>query len=93
MGREVPDEDVVARARRAASAAADRPGRGVAVTNEVGAGVVPEYPLGRRYRDLLGVVNATWGDVADRVGLAVAGRLLPLGSAEAVWSEDPGWLT
>jgi adenosyl cobinamide kinase/adenosyl cobinamide phosphate guanylyltransferase len=93
MGREVPDDDLVARAQRAAATAAARSAGGVAVTNEVGAGVVPEYPLGRRFRDILGVVNATWAANAERVGVAVAGRLLTLRTADDVWSDDGGWTT
>jgi adenosylcobyric acid synthase len=56
----------------------------VAVTNEVGSGVVPANPLARRYRDLLGRVNAIWAEAADRVGLVVAGRVLPLSGPEAL---------
>ncbi len=50
----------------------------VAVSNEVGSGVVPEYPLGRRYRDLLGEINQRVARVADDVVLMVAGLPLAL---------------
>ena len=43
------------------------------VSNEVGLGLVPPYPLGRRYRDLLGRVNARVAARADRVYLMIAG--------------------
>jgi adenosylcobinamide kinase/adenosylcobinamide-phosphate guanylyltransferase len=45
----------------------------IAVSNEVGAGVVPPYPLGRRYRDLLGRANQRLAQIADRVYWMVAG--------------------
>ncbi len=45
----------------------------ILVTNEVGLGIVPEYPLGRAFRDLLGQVNQTAAVCADRVYLLVAG--------------------
>jgi adenosylcobyric acid synthase len=50
----------------------------VAVSNEVGAGIVPADALSRRYRDLLGQVNAVWADAADQALLLVAGRAVPL---------------
>jgi adenosyl cobinamide kinase/adenosyl cobinamide phosphate guanylyltransferase len=34
--------------------------------------------MARRYRDLLGMVNAIWANVADRVLLTVAGGVLPV---------------
>ena len=43
------------------------------VTNEVGLGIVPAYPLGRLYRDTLGYVNQRLAQAADRVYLMVAG--------------------
>ena len=43
------------------------------VTNEVGLGIVPENPLARRYRDLLGAANARVAQEAHRVYLLVAG--------------------
>jgi adenosylcobinamide kinase / adenosylcobinamide-phosphate guanylyltransferase len=46
------------------------------VTNEVGWGVVPENPLGRRFRDLAGFINQHLAASADRVVLMAAG--LPL---------------
>jgi adenosylcobinamide kinase/adenosylcobinamide-phosphate guanylyltransferase len=43
------------------------------VSNEVGLGLVPPYPLGRFYRDLLGWANQTLVRSADRVIFMVAG--------------------
>jgi adenosylcobinamide kinase / adenosylcobinamide-phosphate guanylyltransferase len=54
------------------------------VSNEVGMGLVPPFPLGRVYRDALGRVNQTVARRADAVVLMVAGipvdlrRLAPL---------------
>lgn len=45
----------------------------VAVSNEVGLGVVPEYPLARLYRDQLGWANQRLAAAADRVYFLVAG--------------------
>ena len=71
--------DVIeAAARASARAAATRPGLTIAVTNEVGLGVVPATPLGREYRDLLGTVNRVWVEASERAAFVVAGRFLPL---------------
>lgn len=72
------DGEVEAHAGRAAALAAGREGPSIAVSNEVGMGIVPMHPLGRRYRDVLGRVNAIWAGAAERVELVVAGRVLPL---------------
>jgi len=45
----------------------------VAVSNEVGLGVVPEYPLARLFRDQLGWANQRLAAAADRVYFLVAG--------------------
>jgi adenosylcobinamide kinase/adenosylcobinamide-phosphate guanylyltransferase len=45
----------------------------VAVSNEVGSGVVPPYRSGRIYRDLLGQMNRKIAHIADRVVLMIAG--------------------
>jgi adenosyl cobinamide kinase/adenosyl cobinamide phosphate guanylyltransferase len=66
----------------AAEVAAAR-GRTIAVSNEVGMGVVPATPLGRRYRDVLGRVNATWADAAETALFVVAGRALRLEALDA----------
>jgi len=44
----------------------------ILVSNEVGMGLVPPYPLGRLYRDLLGSVNQRLAGVADEVIFMVA---------------------
>jgi adenosylcobinamide kinase/adenosylcobinamide-phosphate guanylyltransferase len=48
----------------------------VLVANEVGMGLVPETPLGRRFRDAAGRLNQELAALADRVVFVVAG--LPL---------------
>ncbi|MBM3144125.1 MAG: bifunctional adenosylcobinamide kinase/adenosylcobinamide-phosphate guanylyltransferase [Chloroflexi bacterium] len=50
----------------------------IIVSNEVGMGLVPAYPLGRVYRDLLGWANRKVAAAADEVYLLVAGLMLPL---------------
>lgn len=45
----------------------------IAVTNEVGQGIVPAYALGRVYRDVLGRVNQRLAAAAARVYLMFAG--------------------
>jgi adenosylcobinamide kinase/adenosylcobinamide-phosphate guanylyltransferase len=50
----------------------------VAVTDEVGQGVVPETPAGRRFRDELGTLNQRLAATADEVHLVVAGIPLRL---------------
>ncbi|MEU3182906.1 bifunctional adenosylcobinamide kinase/adenosylcobinamide-phosphate guanylyltransferase [Streptomyces sp. NPDC006923] len=50
----------------------------VAVTNEVGSGVVPATASGRRFRDELGRLNAAVAAECEHVLLVVAGQALPL---------------
>ncbi len=50
----------------------------IVVSNEVGMGLVPPYPLGRVYRDLLGRLNARVAARADHAYLLVAGLPLDL---------------
>ncbi|MFN8590359.1 MAG: bifunctional adenosylcobinamide kinase/adenosylcobinamide-phosphate guanylyltransferase [Thermomicrobiales bacterium] len=50
----------------------------VVVSNEVGMGLVPPFPLGRVYRDLLGRVNQVVASRADPVVLMLAGLPLDL---------------
>jgi adenosylcobinamide kinase / adenosylcobinamide-phosphate guanylyltransferase len=48
------------------------------VTNEVGLSLVPMNAMGRRYRDILGRVNARVSLLADEAFLVVAARVLRL---------------
>jgi adenosylcobinamide kinase/adenosylcobinamide-phosphate guanylyltransferase len=45
----------------------------IVVSNEVGMGVVPPYPSGREFRDLLGRANQRVAQAADRVYWMLAG--------------------
>jgi adenosyl cobinamide kinase/adenosyl cobinamide phosphate guanylyltransferase len=72
------DDEAVARRAREAAALASRAAPTLAISNEVGSGIVPGAALARRYRDLLGEVNAAWAGAADQALLLVAGRALPL---------------
>ena len=72
------DEAVAEAAEAVADLAAARGAPTVVVSNEVGLGVVPDTPLGRRYRDIHGRVNAIFAGAAERACLVVAGRALEL---------------
>ncbi|MFJ3444064.1 bifunctional adenosylcobinamide kinase/adenosylcobinamide-phosphate guanylyltransferase [Streptomyces sp. NPDC086081] len=50
----------------------------VAVSNEVGSGIVPATASGRRYRDELGRLNAGFADECEHVLLVVAGQAVAL---------------
>lgn len=50
----------------------------VLVTNEVGLGVVPPTPLGRRFRDLAGRVHQRCAAVADEIYFGALGCMLRL---------------
>jgi adenosylcobinamide kinase/adenosylcobinamide-phosphate guanylyltransferase len=47
--------------------------RVIAVSNEVGSGIVPATPSGRRFRDEMGILNARIAAATDRVWLVTAG--------------------
>ncbi len=77
LDREVEELLVVARTRALML---------IVVTDEVGMGLVPEYPLGRRFRDLLGGAAQRIAAAADEVYLVVAGLPVDLQQLEAAWS-------
>lgn len=60
----------------------------IVVSNEVGMGLVPPYPLGRIYRDILGRVNARLAAAADTVLLMVAGLPIELKTLAAAWERE-----
>ena len=81
-------QEIALTAAAAADLAAHRAGPTIAVSNEVGLGVVPPTPLGRTYRDLLGSVNAAWAQRAAQTLLVVAGQVQPLQRAESLLELD-----
>jgi adenosylcobinamide kinase/adenosylcobinamide-phosphate guanylyltransferase len=62
----------------------------ILVSNEVGMGVVPPYPLGREYRDVLGRVNARVAKEADIVLFMLAGLPIEVKSLANAWSASAG---
>ncbi len=72
-GRQVHEDEVEARCGELLDVSAERSGTVVFVTNEVGMGIVPEHPISRKYRDLVGRCNQVMAGRADRVVLMVAG--------------------
>jgi len=71
-------DDVIALAMR-------RSAQTIVVSNEVGSGVVPMSPVGRRFRDLQGRGNQRFAAAADTAYLVVAGKALRLeGGADVV---------
>ncbi len=70
------DDAILAEADAIAAAARAAPVPVLIVTNEVGAGIVPDNALARRFRDLAGLANQRLAAVADEVVLVACG--LPL---------------
>jgi len=84
MERGLSDADIEDRARKVAALAASRRAETVAVSNEVGAGIVPVNALARRYTDILGRVNVIWAEAAESAVLVVAGRAVRLSDPDEV---------
>ena len=53
--------------------AKENSGTTIFVTNEVGAGIVPENQLSREYRDVVGIANQLMGRAAEAVYLVTCG--------------------
>ncbi len=64
---------VLGSVREFAGAARNVPAHVIVVSNEVGMGLVPEYPLGRLFRDTLGWANQILAEGSDKVYLMVSG--------------------
>ncbi len=67
------DAEILSEARALTEAMRTAPFASIVVTDEVGAGIVPEHPSARRFRDLLGWTNQAVAAAAARVILMVAG--------------------
>ncbi|HCC55634.1 MAG TPA: bifunctional adenosylcobinamide kinase/adenosylcobinamide-phosphate guanylyltransferase [Desulfobulbaceae bacterium] len=76
MMRDFSDEKIQDQVVRLAETVRGLGASVVLVANEVGFGIVPESPLGRRFRDLAGWTNQQMALVCQQVVLVVAG--LPL---------------
>jgi len=81
-GKTVSETEIVARCRGLISACDKHPGTILFVTNEVGMGIIPEHPLSRLYRDLVGRCNQTMAAASHRVILLVAGQPMELKTGE-----------
>jgi adenosylcobinamide kinase/adenosylcobinamide-phosphate guanylyltransferase len=72
------ESSLVDEARALIADARDRGFTLVLVSNEVGMGVVPPFPLGRRFQDILGRVNQAVAAASDTVLLMIAGIAVDL---------------
>ena len=70
-----------------AEAVRSAPNPVILVSNEVGAGIVPENRLARKYRDLAGWTNQAMAAACDRVVWTVAG--IPVTIKPAISPNDP----
>ncbi len=71
------DEDFISqRCQELLEVCANLSGTVILVTNEVGSGIIPDNPLARRFRDLLGLLNRLVAQQANQVIMTICG--LPL---------------
>ncbi|MGH7917243.1 MAG: bifunctional adenosylcobinamide kinase/adenosylcobinamide-phosphate guanylyltransferase [Candidatus Binataceae bacterium] len=73
LGRDLPDNAILRQAEELAESIAQAPFATIVVSDEVGLGIVPDNPLARRFRDLLGAVNQITARAAEQVLMMAAG--------------------
>lgn len=73
MEKIVDDDEIVSEVAFAVEKAKSAGKTVMFVSNEVGLGIVPDYPVGRRYRDLMGITNQKVAGLADHVLFTIAG--------------------
>jgi adenosylcobinamide kinase/adenosylcobinamide-phosphate guanylyltransferase len=89
MALGLEDREIMERARHVSELARGRAGQTIVVSNEVGSGIVPDNALARRYRDVLGSVNALWAGASHAVFMTVAGGIVRVEPA-LQWEDLPG---
>ena len=67
------DKEILAMVDALADSCASSDTKIIAVTNELGLGVIPGDPLSRRFTDLAGIMNQRMAAAADRVVITVSG--------------------
>ena len=67
------EEEILLEIKKLAEVSYKIPAQVIIVSNEVGMGLVPDNPLGRVYRDILGRANSIIADKADEVFMMVSG--------------------
>ena len=70
---ELDEDELSIKCDKLLAACRQRNGQVIFVTNEVGLGIVPDNPLARRYRDLVGRCNQVIAAGADEVILVTCG--------------------
>lgn len=62
----------------ALAAIAKRGAQTIAISNEIGLGIVPDNQMAREYRDVIGRTNQQWARAATKTLFMVAGRAVEL---------------
>ena len=78
VGGGLDDQAVVERLREVLAVIHELTYHLVIVSSELGLGIVPENPLARRFRDLIGEVNQMIAEAMDEAVFVVAGQPLTL---------------
>jgi len=78
IGKTISETDIALRCDELIACCDAHPGTIFFVTNEVGMGIVPENPLSRLYRDLVGRCNQIMAAGSHRVVLLISGQPIEL---------------